>query len=176
MKMTPAKISGVFVVELEKREDERGFLARSFDKGFFLQYGIHFDPVEGYTCFSKRRGTIRGFHFLAPPHKEIKLTRVTRGSLFEVVLDIRPDSPTYRKSLGYTFSDTDYSMLLIPSGCAHAVLTLSDDTEYCSLYAPVYEPSIERGIRWNDPAFAIKWPIPVEHISAKDNSWPDYNL
>lgn len=174
MKFTPTTIAGLFVVDLEKRADERGFLARTWDKKEFAKYGIPLDVLEGYTCYTKKRGTLRGFHYMRAPKEEIKLTRVVRGKLFEVVLDLRPASPTFKKWQGFTLSAADRKLLVIPAGCAHAILALEDDTEYISLYNEPYDPTNEGGVRYDDPTFGIQWPIPVTVVSEKDRSWPDY--
>lgn len=171
----PLSIPGTFIVEMEKRQDERGFLARTWDKGEFAKQGIVFEPAQSYSCFTKKAGTLRGPHYVTAPHRETKLVRVIRESLFEVIIDLRPDSITYKKWLGLTIKAQDYHMVLIPPGCAHAVLTLEDNTEYTSLYTPAHNPLVERGIRFNDPIINIKWPISVEIVSEKDKSWPDYS-
>ena len=163
---------GAYIIELEKREDERGFLARTWDKEQFKDIGIDFDPVEGYITMSKHKGTVRGLHYLTVPEK--KLTRVLRGGVFEVIIDLRSESPTYKQWEGFTFKDSDYKMLYMTAGFAHAILTLEPTTELMSWYSPAYKPGLERGIRYNDPTFYIKWPIPVQHVSKKDLSWEDF--
>ena len=174
MKFSATTVLGAYVLDLEKREDDRGFLARTWDRRDIAKHGIDFEILEGYTCNTLKKGTLRGPHYVIPPHKETKLTRVIRGSLYEVIVDLRPDSSTYKKWLGLTMSASDYKMLLTPPGCAHAVLTLEDDTEYISYYAPPYDADHERGIRYDDPAFNIEWPIPISSVSEKDSSWPDF--
>lgn len=168
MKFTPLPIKDAFIVELEKHEDERGFLARSWDREEFRSYGIDLDLLQGYTCWTKKKGTIRGLHYLEVP--ETKITRVTRGKLYEVIVDL--DSKQWFSA---QFSADDYKMLIIPQGCAHAVLTLEGNTEYIAYYSSYYDPAKERGIRFDDPALTIKWPIPVTVVSEKDCSWPDYD-
>lgn len=172
MKFTKLPISGAYIVELEKREDGRGFLARTYDKSEFNKYGINLDILQGYTCKTNKQGTLRGLHFMKIA--ETKVTRVIAGTLFEVILDLRPGSITYKKWFGREFCASDYKLLVTPPGCAHAVLTLADDTEYIAYYNPNYNPEYERGIRWDDPMFDIKWPIKPKIISQKDQSWPDY--
>lgn len=172
MKFTKTKIDGAYIIDLEKKEDERGFLARTWDHEQFAQNGIDFAIMQGYITSSNKKGTIRGFHFLTAA--EQKLTRVTKGAVYEVIIDVRPDSPTYRQCEAFTLKDTDYKMLYVGSGIAHAILTLEDNTELMSLYSPVYAPGNEGGIRYNDPAFNINWPIPVTYVSEKDRSWPNF--
>lgn len=174
MKFTQTKLTGVFIIELEKHSDNRGFLAHSWDSVAFAKHGLSFQPVQGYTCMTEQAGTLRGFHYVAIPHQEMKVTRVIQGCLYEVVADLRSDSQTFKQWVGITMKDLDYRMLVTPPGCAHAVLTLENDTEYTSLYSPSYDPSIERGVRWNDPAFNLTWPITVTTISDKDKNWPNF--
>lgn len=175
MKFIQTSIPGTYTIRLDKHEDGRGFLARTWDKKEFSEHEISFDLLQGYTCTTLKKGTVRGFHFLVPPHEETKLTRVTRGSLYEVVIDLRPNSPTFKKWFGVTLKASDYTMFVIPPGCGHAVLTLEDNTEYIAYYSTYYKAASERGIRHDDPLFAIKWPIPVTIVSQKDRSWPDYD-
>lgn len=173
MKFIETKIKGVYLIELEKKEDERGFLARTWDVNEFKKNGIDFNILQGYITSSIKKGTIRGFHYLTIPEK--KLTKVSKGSVYEVVIDVRPKSSTYRQWEAFILKDTDYKMLYVGSGIAHAILTLEDNTELMSLYSPPYAPGNEGGIRYKDPAFDIKWPISVEIVSEKDRSWEDFN-
>lgn len=172
MKFIEAKIKGVFVIELEKKEDERGFLARTWDVDEFKEKGIDFNILQGYVTSSSKKGTMRGIHYLTVP--EQKLTKVLKGSVYEVVIDIRPDSETFKKWQGFIMKDTDYKMIYMEPGIAHAILTLEDNTEFMSMYSPAYVPGNEGGIRYNDPAFNINWLIEVEHVSEKDLSWEDF--
>lgn len=172
MKFIKTKINGVYLIELEKKEDERGFLARTWDARQFKQNGIEFNIEQGYVTHSLKKGTIRGFHFLKVA--EQKLTRVIKGSVYEVIIDIRPDSKTFKQWDAFILKDTDYKMLFIGPGIAHAILTLEDNTELLSLYSPEYSPGNEGGIRFNDPGFDITWPTSIEIVSEKDKSWEDY--
>ena len=172
MKFNKTKIDGVYIIDLEKKEDERGFLARIWGQKEFAEQGIDFSILQGYVTRSNKKGTIRGFHFLKVP--EQKLTRVIRGKVYEVIIDVRPDSKTFKKWQGFSLKDTDYKMLYIGSGIAHAILTLEDNTELMSLYSPAYSTGNEGGIRYNDPSFDIKWPIEVKHVSEKDLTWEDF--
>ena len=173
MKFIETKIKGVYLIELEKKEDERGFLARTWDVNEFKENGIDFNILQGYITSSVKKGTMRGFHYLKVA--EQKLTRVTKGAVYEVVIDIRPKSSTYKKWQAFTLKDTDYKMFYAGPGIAHAILTLEDNTELMSLYSPAYVPGNEGGIRYNDPAFNIKWPVEVQQVSKKDMSWEDFN-
>lgn len=172
MKFTKTKIDGVYIINLEKKEDDRGFLARIWDQKLFKENGIDFNIMQGYVTLSKKRSTIRGFHFLKVDEK--KLTKVIRGSVCEVVIDIRKDSPTYMQWEAFSFKDVDCKMLYMGAGIAHAILTIEDNTELMSLYSPAYSPGNEGGIRYNDPSFNIPWPIPVEVVSQKDSCWEDF--
>lgn len=172
MKFIPTKINGVYLIELEKKEDKRGFLARTWDSSEFAQNGIDFSIQQGYITSSVKKGTIRGFHFLKVA--EQKLTRVTRGSVYEVIIDTRPDSKTFKQWEAFSLRDADYKILYVCPGIAHAILTLEDNTELSSLYSPAYVPGNEGGIRYNDPAFNIPWPIKVKHVSEKDLAWEDF--
>lgn len=172
MKLSPTKINGAFLVELEKKEDERGFLARVWDKKLFEEHGIDFSILQGYITLSKNKGTMRGFHYLKVDEK--KLTKVIKGSVYEVIIDVRKDSKTYKQWEAFTLKDSDYKMLYMGPGIAHAILTLENNTELMSLYSPEYASGNEGGVRYNDPAFAIPWPIEVQNVSEKDNSWEDF--
>lgn len=172
MKFIEIKIKGVILIELEKKEDDRGFLARTWDVDEFREKGIDFNILQGYVTSSIKKGTMRGLHYLTVP--EQKLTRVTKGAVFEVVIDVRPDSKTFKQWEAFTLKDTEYKMLYVGPGIAHAILTLSDNTELMSLYSPPYAPGNEGGIRYNDPAFHIKWPINIDHVSKKDMAWEDF--
>lgn len=173
MKFIETKIKGVILIELEKKEDDRGFLARTWDINEFKKNGIDFNILQGYITRSVKKGTMRGFHYLAVPEK--KLTKVTKGSVYEAIIDVRPESPTFKKWEAFTIKDSDYKMLYVGPGIAHAILTLEDNTELMSHYSPAYIPGNEGGIRYNDPVFNIQWPIPVEKVSEKDKSFPDFN-
>lgn len=172
MKFIPTKIEGVYLINLEKKEDDRGFLARTWDASEFAQNGIDFNILQGYVTSSNKKGTMRGIHYLRVA--EQKLTRVIKGSVYEVIVDIRPDSKTFKQWEAFTLKDIDYKMLYLCPGIAHAILTLEDETEFMSLYSPQYSPGNEGGIRYDDPAFNINWPIPVEVVSQKDKSWEDF--
>ena len=174
MKFTKTEIAGLFIIELEKKEDERGFLTRTWSKDEFAQNGINVDLVQGYSSFTKKKGTMRGIHYRTAPPYVAQLTRCLTGAMHEAIVDLRPDSPTYKQWEGFEFKPDDNKMLFIPEGCAHAVLTLEDNTLYINLYSQFYNGEIESGIRYNDPAFSIKWPIPVVTVSEKDKSWEDF--
>jgi dTDP-4-dehydrorhamnose 3,5-epimerase len=167
-------IPGACVVELEKHADERGFFARGWCWQEFADQGLCNRLVQMNISFNRYRHTLRGFHYQVAPHQEDKLLRCVRGTVFDVMIDLRPDSPTYMRHITVELSASNYRTLLIPKGCANAFLTMEDDTEASYLVSEFYTPAAERGIRWNDPAFGIAWPAEPAVISEKDRSWPDF--
>lgn len=174
MIFTPTPIGGVFVIEPEKRVDGRGCFARVWCAREFAAHGIDVPFVQSNISYNRHRGTLRGMHFDKPPFAEVKLVRCTRGALFDVAIDLRRHSPTYGQHLGVTLTPEAANMLFIPEGLAHGFLTLDDDTEVCYLMAPFYAGRPTLGVRWNDPAFGIEWPIPVAVISERDATYPDF--
>jgi dTDP-4-dehydrorhamnose 3,5-epimerase len=170
------KLPGAFIIELEKREDERGFFARAWCKKEFEAHGLNSDWVQANLAFSKRRGTLRGLHYQIAPYEEAKLMRCIRGAIYDVIIDLRPESPTYKRWLGVELTADNHKMLYVPEGFAHGYQTLMDNTETFYQASQFYSPESERGLRYDDPAFAIEWPIDVQVISDKDKSWSDYLL
>jgi dTDP-4-dehydrorhamnose 3,5-epimerase len=168
-------IKGAHLIELERRQDERGFFARLFCDREFEKHGLESRFVQVNNSFSARRGTLRGLHYQLPPAAEAKIVRCTRGALYDAILDIRRDSPSFGKSFGAELTAENCFMMYVPRGCAHAILSLTDDTETLYLTSNYYAPDRERGIRWNDPRFAIQWPIYPTEISDKDAAWPDFD-
>jgi dTDP-4-dehydrorhamnose 3,5-epimerase len=169
------EIPGARIVELDKRTDERGFFARGWCKNEFSEQGLPDSIAQINISYNRYKHTLRGFHYQLAPFQEDKLLRCTRGAVFDVLLDLRPDSPTYMRHITVTLSASSYCSLLVPKGCANAFLTLEDETEVTYLVSEFYTPGAERGVRWNDPAFGIKWPVAEPAvISDKDRSWPDY--
>src|SRR5262249_19756323 len=156
---TETDLQGAFLVELEKREDERGFFARSWCQKEFADRGLNSRLVQCNISFNKRQGTLRGLHYQAAPHEEVKLVRCTRGALYDVIVDLRPKSPTYKRHLGFELTPDNYRMLFIPKNFTHGFQTLKDNTEIFYQISKFFVPSCTRGVRWNDPAFGITWPI-----------------
>jgi len=167
-------IAGAYFTELEKHADERGFFARGWCSREFSDHGLNNRLVQMNISFNRYKHTLRGFHYQVAPYQEDKLLRCIRGAVHDVLLDLRPDSPTYMHHLTVELSAANYRTLLVPKGCANAFLTLQDDTEVTYLVSEFYTPTAERGIRWNDPAFGIRWPAEPAVISAKDRNWPDF--
>jgi dTDP-4-dehydrorhamnose 3,5-epimerase len=163
------------LIEPEKRDDERGFFARAFCAREFEKEGLASNFVQVNNSFTLRRGTLRGLHYQLPPAAEVKIIRCLRGSLYDLILDLRPDSPTFGQSFGAQLGTENRLMMYVPQGFAHAILTLEDETEALYLTSSFYAPDLERGVRWNDPRFNIEWPIKPMEISAKDESWPHFD-
>ncbi len=175
MLFTETKLKGAYVIELEKKADGRGFFARAFCQKEFQEHNLPSQFVQCNLSWNKRKGTLRGMHRQVAPHEEAKLIRCTRGSIYDVMLDLRPDSPTFGQWLGFELTSRNHTSLLVPGGFAVGYQTLQDDSEVVYLVSQFYTPGAEEGIRYNDPAFGIKWPGKVTVISEKDKSWPAYH-
>lgn len=175
MKFIETPLKGAFVIELEKRGDERGFFARTFCKKEFEANGLNNEIVQINNSLSKDKGTLRGMHYQLSPKSEDKIVRCIKGCLYDVIVDLRPDSITFKKWFGTELSAENRNMLVVPKGFAHGFITLEEDTEAFYLVTEYYSPEHERGIRYNDPAFGIKWPIEPVIISDKDKNHPDFN-
>lgn len=175
MKFHPTPLKDAFTIELEKRGDDRGFFARFFCQNEFGGAGLATQFVQVNNSLSGRKGTLRGLHYQLAPAAEVKVVRCIRGALFDAIIDIRPDSPTFGKWFGAELTAENRLMMYVPRGFAHAILTLTDDTEALYLVSEFYSPENERGVRWNDPRFAIAWPIEPSEISPKDAKWPDFD-
>lgn len=175
MKFHPQSIAGVHLIDLDRMEDERGFFARAWSASEFAAMGLATSYPDVNFSLSTRRGTIRGLHYQKAPHEEAKFVRCVRGSLFDVVVDLRPGSPTLYQWAGFEIRASDYRAIYVPPGCAHGVQALEDNTEMLYMVSACYNPAAESGIRWDDPFFNIQWPE-AEHpiISTKDRSWPDF--
>jgi dTDP-4-dehydrorhamnose 3,5-epimerase len=170
------EVGGAFVIELERIEDERGFFARTFCRREFHEHGLAAEVAQANTAFNKRKGTLRGLHFQASPYEEAKLVRCTRGGVYDVIVDLRPGSPSFRRWVSVELTAENETMLYVPKGVAHGYQTLEDDTETSYLMSSFYEPEAGRGVRWDDPAFEIQWPETEERtINERDRSWPDFS-
>lgn len=175
MRYTPTPLKGSYLIELEKREDSRGFFARLFCKEEFAKHGLESDFVQANNSLSKDKGTLRGLHYQLPPMQETKLVRCIKGSLYDVIVDLRPDSQTFGRWFAETLSEDNRLMMYVPRGFAHGFLTLTGDAEILYLVSQPYSKELERGIRWNDPRFAIQWPGEPRVISDRDQSHPDFD-
>jgi dTDP-4-dehydrorhamnose 3,5-epimerase len=165
-------LAGAWVLEPERFADERGFFARTFCRRDFAARGLDPEIAQCSLSWNQRRGTLRGLHFQAEPHAEVKLVRVSRGAVWDVIVDLRPGSSTLRKHFALVLSAENGHQLYIPKGMAHGYLTLADDTEVSYQISELYAPDSAHGYRWNDPSFAIPWPEPVTVISEKDRNLP----
>lgn len=174
MTFEQTSLAGVFVVHMEPKADERGFFARSWCENEFASHGLETNLAQCSISFNQRKGTLRGMHYQADPHWEVKLVRCTQGAIHDVVLDLRPESPTFRQSIGGKLSAANRDAMYVPQGCAHGFLTLEDETEVFYQISEFYHPDLSRGVRWDDPAFQIAWPGRVEIISDRDRSYPDF--
>jgi dTDP-4-dehydrorhamnose 3,5-epimerase len=170
------KLAGVFEVHPEPQSDERGFFARSWCQQEFAQHGLNPKLVQCNISVTLRKGTLRGLHFQAVPFAETKLVRCTRGAIYDVVLDLRPYSPTFRDWIAVVLTADNHNMVYVPEGCGHGFLTLQDDIEVFYQMSEFYHPEAGRGVRWDDPAFQIAWPEKVQAISERDRTYPDFKL
>ena len=167
-------VAGVFEIEMEVHSDARGFFARTWCEREFREHGLNPKLVQCSISSNSLMGTLRGVHYQTQPYQEAKLVRCTKGRLFDVALDLRPDSATYLRWTAAELTAANHRALYIPEGCAHGFLTLEDDTEALYQMSEFYHPELARGLRWNDPAFGIAWPAKVEVISERDLSYPDF--
>jgi len=174
MRFAETALAGVVLVDVEPHEDERGAFARLHCPEAFAAAGHPFAPVQTSLSRNPRAATLRGLHYQPAPHAEAKLVRAVRGRIFDVALDLRPDSPTYRQWASAELSADNARALLIPEGVAHGFLTLEPATDVLYQISPAFQPGHEAGVRWDDPAFAIAWPAKPALISARDSSYPDY--
>jgi dTDP-4-dehydrorhamnose 3,5-epimerase len=175
--LTPVELPGMVIVELEPFVDERGSFTRTFDAEIFADHGLNPRVVQCNNSFNPRAGTLRGLHYQLAPHAECKLVRCTKGRVYDVAVDLRPDSPTHRRWVGVELSEWNRLCVLVPEGCAHGFQTLEDGSEVHYQTTAAYAPHADRGVRWDDPAFAIRWPAPPTGeriLSARDRAFPDY--
>lgn len=168
------KLAGTFVIRLERHEDDRGFFARTYCVRELSATGLDPEIVQRSISYNKVRGTLRGMHFQAPPHEENKIVSCTRGAIHDVIVDLRPDSKTYREWLAVTLTAEEGTALFVPKGFAHGFLTLADDTIVSYDISTFYIPEAARGLRFDDPAFAIEWPFAPIVISQRDRGYPAF--
>jgi dTDP-4-dehydrorhamnose 3,5-epimerase len=169
------KLSGAFVIEVQRLEDDRGFFGRSFCRQEFIARGLNQDVAQCSISFNRKAGTLRGMHYQTAPHAEDKLIRCTRGKLYDVIVDLRRESPTFKKWIALELTGDNRLMLYVPKGCAHGFQTIEDNTEVFYQMSEFYHAESARGVRWNDPAFGIQWPAKDRVIlSDRDRNWPGY--
>jgi dTDP-4-dehydrorhamnose 3,5-epimerase len=176
MKFNKTKLNGAHTIDLDKREDERGFFARLFCINEFDGEGMDRNVVQINNSLSKDKGTLRGIHYQLNPKAETKIVRCIKGSLWDVIVDLRPDSPTFLQWFGETLSAENRRMMFVPKGFGHGFITLEPDTEAIYLVTEFYSPEHERGLRWNDPNIGIEWPIEPVIISEKDKNHKDFDI
>ena len=170
-----AKIEGARIVESEQLADERGFFARTWDADEFAEQGLAGGLAQCSISYNPAPGTLRGLHYQVPPHEEAKLIRCTAGALYDVAVDLRPKSPTFKSWFGVELTAVNRLALYVPEGCAHGFLTLTDDTEVLYLISAPHVPEAARGVRWDDPGLGIKWPAEVVVINERDRTYPDFD-
>ncbi|MDG1693893.1 MAG: dTDP-4-dehydrorhamnose 3,5-epimerase [Porticoccaceae bacterium] len=175
MNFKETEIQGLYLVDLQQISDDRGFFARAFCKEEFAEIGLESEVLQANMSFSKNAGTLRGMHYQKNPYQETKLIRCIRGSIYDVVIDLRKDSPSYGDWYGVELNDKNRTALMVPKDFAHGFITLQDDTEVMYLVSQSYVPGAEMGIRWNDPRFAISWPVEPTVISSKDAELVNFN-
>lgn len=169
-----SKLQGVFEIHLEPQPDERGFFARAWCEKEFEAHGLNPRLVQCNVSFNRRKGTLRGVHYQMPPHAEAKLVRCTKGSIYDVVVDLRRESATFKGWIAAVLTAMNHNMICVPEGCGHAFLTLEDETEVFYQMSEFYDAESARGVRWDDPAFQIVWPGEVEVISERDRTYPNF--
>lgn len=176
MKFQPLSLPGAVLVEIAPLSDERGFFARSFCEEEFAAAGLPTRFPQMNLSSNKSKGTVRGMHFQAPPHEEPKLVRCIRGAIHDVIIDLRRQSPTYCQSLGVELNEDNHAGLYVPPGFAHGFQTLADSSVVLYMMGTAYHSESARGVRWNDPAFSVTWPLPISVISHRDATYPDFKV
>jgi dTDP-4-dehydrorhamnose 3,5-epimerase len=175
MIFTETKLKGAFVIDIEQLGDERGFFARTWCKREFAQHGLDANLVQCSVSFNHARGTLRGMHYQRAPHEETKLVRCTTGAIYDVVIDLRHDSPTFTQWTAVELTASDHRMLYVPKNFAHGFQTLQADTEVFYQMSEFYRPDFASGVRWDDPTFSIRWPLADRIISTRDATYPDFS-
>jgi dTDP-4-dehydrorhamnose 3,5-epimerase len=171
---TETKLKGAYIIELERREDSRGFFARGFCQNEFRAHGLKPTIAQGNIASNIKAGTLRGMHFQYPPAAESKLVRCTRGAIYDIIVDLRPESPTYLQHIGVELNEDNQRALYVPERFAHGYQTLTDKTDTSYLVGEFYTPDAEGGLLYDDPSLKLNWPLPVSVISEKDQKFPLY--
>ena len=175
MKFTPLAVAGAFLIELERNDDARGFFARLWCRDEFAAHGIKIDVLQASISHNAKAGTLRGMHFQWPPSREAKVVRAQRGSALDVAIDLRPGSPSFLRSASVTLDASTHNAIYIPTGCAHGFQTLTDDCDIVYMMSDVYRPELAGGVRYDDRAFGLRWPVPVSTITERDRTFPDFD-
>lgn len=168
------EIRGVVLIQIEPKTDERGFFARAWCRNEFEEQGLNANVAQSSISFSPKKHTLRGMHYQAQPHGETKLVRCTKGSIYDVVIDLRRGSQTFGNWLGVNLTEQNREAIYIPEGCAHGLLTLEDNCEVLYQISEFYRADLSRGVRWDDPRFGIEWPAIPQLISERDRTFPDF--
>ncbi len=176
MKFSEMRLDGVYLIEMEPVTDERGFFARTWCQREFKEHGLNPQLVQCSVSFNTLRGTVRGMHYQDEPHAETKVVRCTRGALFDALIDLRPNSPSFRQWIGVELTADNRRMLYVPPGIAHGFQTLEDNTEVAYQISEFHHPECAKGVRWDDPAFGLTWPEPVRIIAPRDQRYPDFEV
>lgn len=176
MEFLKTKLPGVFEIRIEAKPDERGFFARTWCQKEFEAQGLAGKLAQCSMSFNKRKGTLRGMHYQVVPHEETKLIRCTQGAIYDVVVDLRPNSPAFKNWIAAELTSEKRNMIYVPQGCAHGFLTLEDGSEVIYQMSEFQHLESARGVRWDDPAFQIKWPAKAEVISMRDRNYPDFQI
>jgi dTDP-4-dehydrorhamnose 3,5-epimerase len=176
VRFVPTELPGAFVIEQERHVDERGFFARTWCARELSDQGLEPHLSQCSVSFNRHRRTLRGLHYQAPPHAEVKIVRCTRGAVFDVAVDLRPDSPDFRRWVGVELTPDNGLALYVPRGFAHGFYTLADATEVEYQISMPYHPEASRGVRWDDPLHGVTWPGPVDVLSARDRAYPDVDV
>ena len=174
MRFVKTRLEGAFIIEPDAQADDTGFYVRSWCQHEFEFLGLNKRPVQSNVSFNKKRGTLRGLHYQADPYSEAKLVRCTLGAVYDVIVDLRQESPTYLQWMSAELTQKNRRLLYVPEGFAHGFMTLRDNTEVFYQMTQFYMPEFSRGIRWDDPQFDIRWPMQVSVISEKDGRYPDF--
>lgn len=174
MNFEESKLPGVFQIDLDIKRDERGFFARTWCQNEFAAHGLNARVAQCNTSYNKQKGTLRGIHYQIAPFAEAKVVRCVRGSIYDVVVDLRRESNTFGQWIGVVLTAENRKAVYVPEGCGHGFLTLEDDAEIFYLMSEFYNPDCARGVRWNDPQFGIAWPGKIEVISQRDQTYPDF--
>jgi dTDP-4-dehydrorhamnose 3,5-epimerase len=174
MFFTETELAGAYIIDLDRREDNRGFFARTWAQEEFEAHGLNTRVVQANMSYNHTRGTLRGMHYQRAPYAETKLVRCVQGAIYDVIIDLRPESATYKRWIGVELTAQNRRALYIPEGFAHGFQTLTDNSDVTYQVSEFYTPGAEGGIRYTDPAFEIKWPLEVTVISEKDKQWPDF--
>jgi dTDP-4-dehydrorhamnose 3,5-epimerase len=175
MKFNSTDIDGLYYVDIDRLEDDRGFFGRAFCRQEFKEKGLESEVCQANISYNQSAGTLRGMHYQKPPYQESKFIRCIRGSIYDVAIDLRKNSPTYCHWFGIELSDENRTALFVPKDFAHGFLTLTDDTEVIYMVSQSYAPNAEAGVRWDDPFFGISWPVNPSLVSSKDAQWPDFS-